>query len=315
MEINFNEDEEIWDKFVEASPQGNIFVYSKFLDSLNKKYNLVTCYDNNKIIAGAVILFSENGEPLDSVHPFTQYQGILLSDNSHLKIHSKISSEFKVLEFFIQELVRYYKKFCFCQSWKLDDMRPFQWHNYHEPEKGLFNINLRYTAILDLSSYDSFEEYLTFIRTVRRQEFKKSNANLNLKEIRDENILNYLHEKTFQRQGVTRNNEEISLVKSITKVAIDNGYGKLLCSYQNDIPTSSILFLYDKSTAYYLFAANDPEYRNTFSGNFVLLNLIKDAFERKVNEIDFVGANSPKRADYKISYNAVLKPYFITSLT
>ncbi|HPT40885.1 MAG TPA: GNAT family N-acetyltransferase, partial [Candidatus Gastranaerophilaceae bacterium] len=65
---------------------------------------------------------------------------------------------------------------------------------------------------------------------------------------------------------------------------------------------------------YYLFGANDPEYRNLFGGNFLMLNMIRDAFENDIEKIDFVGVNSPNRGDYKLSYNGELKPYFILKL-
>jgi lipid II:glycine glycyltransferase (peptidoglycan interpeptide bridge formation enzyme) len=85
-------------------------------------------------------------------------------------------------------------------------------------------------------------------------------------------------------------------------------------AYLGDIPVSAVLFIYDDRTAYYLFGANDPEYRNTSAGTFLLMQLIKDAFANGLDEVDFVGVNSPNRGDYKISFNADLEPYFVTSL-
>jgi len=73
--------------------------------------------------------------------------------------------------------------------------------------------------------------------------------------------------------------------------------------------------LYDDRTAYYLFGANDPMYRHTSAGAFLLMHMIKDAFEKGIQEIDFVGVNSPNRGDFKISFNAEVKPYFVTDLS
>lgn len=58
LEINFNQDREAWDAFVSRSPQRSIFVYSKFLDSLQSDYDLVTCYEKGNIVAGAVIIYT-----------------------------------------------------------------------------------------------------------------------------------------------------------------------------------------------------------------------------------------------------------------
>lgn len=313
-EINLKEDKQVWDAFVATSPQRSIFVYSKFLDSLLVNYDLVTCYVKDKIVAGAVVIYADSGSPMDTPFPFTQYQGILLADNSSQAAHSQITHEFKIIEYFIAQLTEHYKKCCLCQSWRLRDLRPFQWHNYHEPDKGLFKIALRYTGVLDINKYHNFDGYVSSVRTVRRQEFKKSSQLLKLKMSDDEEILDDLHAKTFERQNIERTHQESALVKSIFKHAIKGNYGKMGCAMLDEVPVSAVLFLYDDRTAYYLFGVNDPSHRKTFAGTFSLMHMIKDAFEKGIQEIDFVGVNSPNRGDFKISLNAELRPYFITSI-
>ncbi len=313
-EINFKEDKQVWDAFVSISPQRSIFVHSKFLDSLLVNYDLVTCYDKDKIVAGVVVIYANSGNSIDTPFPFTQYQGILLADNSRQAAHSQITHEFKIVEYFIAQLTAHLKKYCLCQSWRLSDLRPFQWHNYHEPGKGMFNLALRYTGILDVNKYHDFDSYVSSVRTVRRQEFKKSSQLLQLKMSDDEEILDALHAKTFERQNIARTHQESALVKSIFRHAIAGGYGNMSVAMLDDVPVSAVLFLYDDRTAYYLFGANDPSHRKTFAGTFLLMHMIKDAFENGIREIDFVGVNSPNRGDFKIGLNAELRPYFITSI-
>lgn len=314
-EINFKESKQVWDAFVSTSPQRSIFVYSKFLDSLNANYDLVTCYEKGKVVAGVVLIYSDAGEPIDRTYPFTQYQGVLLADNSSQPAHSQITHEFKVVEYFISQLTEHYKKCCFCQSWRLNDLRPFQWHNYHEPDKGLFKLDLRYTGILDLKKYRDFDTYLASVRSCRKQEFKKSSQLLKREFSNDEATLDSLHAKTFARQNIQRNHQDSALLKSICQCAVAGGYGKLSLALLDGLPVSAVLFLYDDRTAYYLFGANDPAYRNSNAGSFLLLQMIKDAFEKGIGEVDFVGVNSPSRGDYKVSLNAELKNYLITSFT
>lgn len=314
LEIHFKEGRQVWDAFVSTSPQRSIFVYSKFLDSLLVNYDLVTCHSKDKIVAGVVVIYAASGSPGDTPFPFTQYQGILLADNSSQAAHSQITHEFKIVEFFIAQLAKHYKTYCLCQSWRLRDLRPFQWHNYHESDKGLFHIDLRYTGILEINKYQDFDGYVSSVRTVRRQEFKKSSQLLKLQISEDENILDDLHTKTFERQNLGKTHQESALIKSIFKNAIAGGYGKMSVALLDDAPVSAVLFLHDDRTAYYLFGANDPAHRKTFAGTFLLMRMIKDAFEKGIHEIDFVGVNSPNRGDFKISMNAELKPYFITSI-
>lgn len=308
--INFNESKICWDAFLACSPQRSIFVYTKFLDSILCKYNLVTCYKKDKIIAGVVIIYSETGEPIISTHACTQYQGIILAESNLKATHSEISHEFKAVEYFIKKLTDCYSKFSLCHSWRLQDLRPFQWHNYDASERMQFQIKLNYTCILDLHEFTSFEKYLSSVRSVRRQEFKKSSKLLNFQFGNDVSLFDELHEKTFKRQNIERSERTSVLVRSICENAIAGGYGKMGIAYLDDLPVSAVLFLYDDRSAFYLLGVNDPEYRNTGSGTFTLMNMIKDAMNIGLKEVDFVGANSPQRADFKISFNATLKPYF-----
>lgn len=311
--MNFKEDRDVWDGFAARSPQRSIFVLSRFLDSLSVNYDLVTCYDGDKIVAGTVIIYSDSGKPMTSVYPFTQYQGILLAEGPTAQVHSRITREFRITAHVIAEIARHYGSFCLCQSWRFRDLRPFQWHNYHEPEKGVCRLDLRYTGIVNLKNYDGFENYLASIRTVRRQEFRKASQTLKLQILNDEEVLDDLHAKTFKRQDMDRDARNSLLVKSICKHALAHGYGHMSCVMADGTPVSAVLFLYDDRTAYYLFGANDPAYRHTFAGTFLLLSMIQDAFERGLDEIDFVGVNSPNRGDYKTSFNAELNPYVITT--
>jgi hypothetical protein len=237
-----------------------------------------------------------------------------LADNKNQAGHSQITREFKVVEYFIEQISERYKKFCFCQSWRLNDLRPYQWHKYHEPDKGQFSLDLRYTGILDLIKFISFDTYLSSVRACRRQEYKKASQTLKLKFSHDDSLLDTLYAKTFERQNLERASQDSALLRSICKHAIEGGYGKLSVALMNEVPVSAVLFLYDDRTAYYLVGANDPDYRNSGAGTLLLMQVIKEAFSLGLKEIDFVGVNSPNRGDFKISFNAEIKPYFITTL-
>jgi hypothetical protein len=314
MEIQYHEKRHRWDGFVLNSPHRSIFILSPFLDSLGNNYDLVTCYDKERIVAGAVITKDDSEKPVKFPYPFTMYQGLILADNGNLRPHSRIANEFQVLEFFIGELVHHYRGYSFAQSWRFPDMRPFQWYNYHEPQKGIFKIDLRYTGILELGKYHGFEDYLLTIRSVRRQEYHKGQKNLEIVTSAEVQILDDLHEKTFERQGLKRSPQEASLVRSIARQAISHQFGTLKVALLNGEPASAILYLYDDRTVYYLFGANHPKHRKTGAGTLLVGEMVRNAFARGAAEVDFVGVNSPQRGDYKISFNAELRPYFVASI-
>src|SRR5439155_1484471 len=88
---------------------------------------------------------------------------------------------------------------------------------------------------------------------------------------------------------------EAALVKSISRHALAGGYGKICSVMVGDVPAAAVLFLYDDRTAYYMFGANDPAYRNTAAGTLALMNMIKDAHESGLKEVDFVAVDPLRR--------------------
>lgn len=306
------ESAEAWDAFVARSPQRSIFVQTTFLAALRIPYDLVTVRENGAIVAGAAIACPD-GRAADGVVAFTQYQGILLADHSMLPTHSRISREFRLLEFLIAELAVRYGSMCLCNSWRLTDLRPFQWHNFHEPARGMFRLDLRYSPVLSVAEYGSFEDFLSKVRDVRRQEYVKAARSLRVASI-DHASFAALYEATFARQDIEVPPDEMAMMLSIVQSAVAGGYGQLACAFLDDIPVSASLFVYDDRAAYYLFGANSPTHRKSFGGTFLLMSMVRDAFDRGMSEVDFVGANSPNRGDFKLSLNAELRPYFVTRL-
>ena len=78
---------------------------------------------------------------------------------------------------------------------------------------------------------------------------------------------------------------------------------------------SAVLILFDKETAYYLIAGNDPEYRNTGAGTALLLESILEAKRRDLKSFDFIGVNSPQRGEFKLGCGGELRPYFTATWT
>ena len=195
-------------------------------------------------------------------------------------------------------------------SWS--DMRSFLWFNYHTPEKGLFKLTPRYTAFLRLNQFKNFDEYMMSVRRDRRYQYKQAlKQNLIVQESDNLEELIRLDNLTFNRQGLSRPEYTTNLIKRFTTASLKQHYGRLLlCKDAQGHVLSANLFLFDKNCAYYQIGANDPEYRDTFSGTFLVFEQIKYCYEKNIPSVDFVGVNSPNRGDFKMSFNLSLAPYF-----
>jgi len=54
-----------------------------------------------------------------------------------------------------------------------------------------------------------------------------------------------------------------------------------------------------------LIGASDPEYRKFSTGGFVVLEQIRKFFEQDLDQIYFVGINSPNRGNFKTSFGGI----------
>lgn len=312
FKLELTKDMKQWDNFVDTSLQGSIFCKSFFLDAIGTDYVCYFVFLKERIIAGVCLLLDEKGEPRKAPYGFAPYQGFMFSDTEKDN-HSQVKLEFEISEFLIKELLEKYHKLSFCHSYHYKDLRSFQWYNYHESEKGVFKIDLRYTGVLDILGID-FDEYLKNIRKVRRQEYQYAllRHNIIAQESDDVELLDNLHRLTFERSGGERSIFESDLLKKISLVCLKNKKARLLIAYKDAKAIAANFFIFDGVRGYYLFGANHPDYRDTGASAYLLLEQIKYCIGKGLKEVDFVGVNSPNRGDYKLSFNGHLEPYFET---
>jgi len=299
-----------WNKFVLTSPQNNLFCRTDFLDEMHQNYDVYFVVKGELILLGVLIIIDSAGTPVKNP---LMYQGILFSKYIELlSSHKKNKISLDSIQFLLIELESIYGTISLSLHPSLVDLRGFQWHNYHN-KKGLKpNLKLNYTGILDLAKIESFDQLLMNARTVRRQEYKKCVINgFTVEESLDVDILNSLHAKTFERQGINRSDYEVFLATELAKESLSKGFGRLLVSKdKQSIPASASLFLFDDKTGYYLIGANDPNYRKDGSGTYVMFEQFRHCIEQGLHYVDFGGINSPSRGDYKTSFNANPRPYY-----
>lgn len=311
-ELHRCDDKASWNAFVSGSPQGNVFCSTDFLDALGVTYDTRLLQKNGRSLAGAVLLKDEQGGIRAAPYPFSMYHGILLgADLMAVAPHRRYKEGLERIAACLTGLERHYPRLSFCLHPNLDDLRAFSWFHYHERERGMFSINPCYTGIVDLGAPD-FETYLAAIRPCKRREFRLAQKNgLTVEVSRDIDLLEELYAQTFQRQGVAKDGGELRLLKAIATAAIAKGFGELLLVRLPDgVVASATLFLHDNHTGYYLIGANHPEYRNTYSGVFAVIESFRRCHARGLKQVDVCGINSPNRGDFKIALNAVPKPYY-----
>jgi hypothetical protein len=315
MNLTLCADKTQWDRFVSTSPQGSIFCRAAFLDTLGVEYDLWFVEEKGQQQCGAVIL-RKNNEPLHAPYPFTMYQGLLFAGHSRTILpHSRPKWTLEVAQALLTDLSERYDRLSFCLHYATEDLRGLQWFHYHESQLGQFKMDLYYTGLVDLTASPDFETYLATIRTTRRYEYRRAlREGLTIETSPDIDTLENLYRLTFERQGIKLDTTTVQLVRAITTAAISQGFGELLlCRNSTGEAASATLFLHDERCGYYLIGANHPDYRNSWSGTFLVLENIRRCQARGLKWVDVCGINSPNRGDFKTSLNAVPTPYFVAT--
>ena len=298
MKFTNNVSDNDCDDFVKKSHQNNIFCKTKFLKNLNIDYDKIALINSdNEIILGSII-FDKN---FDFSKIATLYNGIVLS--------SKINKPYKIVEvlnYYLDEYFKHYKKLELRSHYNFNDIRSFIWYNHENERK--FKVGIKYTGLLELKDINLNKT----INTGRLQSVKKAlKKGYTSKIEKDIEILDFLNQKTFAKQNLIRGERINFFTKIISSESIDNFYGRLLVTRnKTSEPVSASSFLYDDKIEYYLVGGTSEEALKDGGASLNIYDQITHAINEKSNLIDFVGINSPHIGYFKTSFGCSSKPYF-----
>jgi hypothetical protein len=305
-------DDSQWDSLVQSSREANPFLMSPFLKSVGKSNSRAVIVEEGKAVLGACNFESIGDEP-ESKNGINLYQGVFFpeikdsnyqDDNERLRLLGAYVASLDVsgmpLELSFHPNVK--------------DIRAVDWYYYENSESNLeAKQRIQYTGQVQLANYNGYNEYLKSIRKVRLDELKRS-YHLDLKVVQGSDRIDQfmeLYKLTFSRQAISISDSQIKQVEQIIKGSNFAFSGSLDMVYsRSGTPLSGVFILSDKNTDIYLFGATDPQYRKEFGSTRLILDAIKRSFETEKLIFDFCGMNSPKRGEFKSSFNARIVPYF-----
>lgn len=308
------DDDAEWDELARTSPQGSLFCESRYLRAVGLRCERIAAKSaSGELLAGALVPIKD-GKAFRGAYPFCPYQGILLSHRLAAQpAHKRHAQAFAITESLIAALCERHPSFTLALSPTFADLRPFLWHNYHVAGGAKFSVAQRYSAVLNLQDFDK-DHYLASIRPSRRQEWRKSEAQI--EHSTDIDRLAGLYRMTFERQGLAVPDTQIAMLANIAEQALQQSFGWLSAARLpgGDI-ASMTLFVDGGRTAYYLAAANHPDLRDSGASTHLMIENIAEAAARGCSQLDFVGVNSPNRGDFKLSFNPELMPYAEVSIS
>ncbi len=305
-----------WDNFINSSPQGTVFSSSAFLNATEKRLGLWKINKNNEWVGVVVSGETEDGSS-SCLIPYAIYGGIINQKPFSNRSPSQVKTEeFRITAATINHFAKNYKDIEFGLSPYFSDMRPFLWHN-HNKDGPKFRLDLRYT------SYISLEKAGTSLEINANEIYRKSSKSRR-QEIRYglktgvtckifDGIKNFMefYEMTFARQGIKLDREDYDMVLRCCIQLQNQNLMNMYGAYTSSGELASIfVFARDSKRAYYLFGANHPDFRTSYSGTLGLFQSFNMLADAGCKEVDLEGINSPKRGYFKLSFGGTLTPYY-----
>lgn len=309
-----------WDQFIERSPQGTVFSSSVFLQATGQKLSLWKVFKNNEWVGVVVTGESDDGKSTCLI-PFAIYGGIIKRQSSLNQPLPQIQTEeFRLIAAAIGHLSATYRNVQLGLCPELRDMRPFLWHNYGE-DGDKFILDLRYTSLVSLENsgvsvdLDKNNVYKSSSKS-RRQEIRYGvKAGVTTRSIDQIDDFMHFYEMTFARQGISLDREEHETVRRICIALQNKNMINMYGTYTAEDDLASIfVFARDSKRAYYLFGANHPSFRDSYSGTLGLFQSLNMLADTGCSEVDLEGVNSPKRGYFKLSFGGTLTPYYRVTL-
>ena len=305
-----------WDDFVNTSPNGSIFSLADYMKSIDQKCVAYYCYKNKEIRAGVSLVESDDGRSTE-LHDFIIYNGVMFCPQANKQNRAQINSErHRLVEFISEDLGRRYQNVSMSLDPSVIDIRAFLWYNYgtNLPK---YEHNVRYTSYISLEGFQGHakpEKVPLFMQcsSARRQEISYAiKKGVFTKEEFQPKLFVDFYNMTMTRQGIVVERSVLVGMRKLMETLFKKKMAKMFVSYtQHGNPGSMTFWGIDNKRAYFIFAANDPKYRNSHTGSAVIWDSFAKLNQSGVREVDLEGVNSPKRGWFKLSFGGDIRPYY-----
>lgn len=306
-----------WDNFVKETPQYTVFSSSAYLKSFGGKFKLFVIKKGIIIRAGFCVLLSDDEKHV-ILDDLVIYGGLFFRIFDEQKPVKARSERFEITQMMIEFLLQNYKSVHLALSTEFEDLRPFLWHNYHLSETEKFNLSLRYTSYLDISSLASFEneedtpnfKNLEILRQRNIRKARKEQA-FTVEEWQIELFLKF-YENMMNLQGEDVAQTKLSNMGNVIRSMLDCGNASMFVTKNSKQQILYItVFIFDERRAYYLFGAGDEGASEHYKGTICFWDaFIALAQKYNVKVVDLEGINSPKRGWFKLSFGGAVVPYY-----
>ncbi len=304
-------DHDKWNKFESKSPQSSIFSSSESLLIFAENLDLyeISKGEETKCL---IYLYQENNNVTSL--PLI-YSGILFQSQNNQKNSRYLAEKFKLTEMMVNNILNQYNSLDINLHYNVEDIRPFIWYNYHEKNLPKFNVDVRYTSIINLKN-KSLGDLLKSFDDVKQRDIKKvlKNEDYKIDFNFDLETLKRLYLKTMKKNNPDFFDKNLeNNMKFLYKINENGKAFQTNLIFQDKVIYCN-LFSYHNKTACYLFGAGDTDVNERLGGTYSLWKSVEKCHEKKLDYIDLEGVNSPQRGSFKINFGGDLTSYYKLNL-
>lgn len=292
---------DLWDDFVDNSPQGTLFHKTYWLKATGKKFSIYGCFKGNEFYAGIPVCYDQIiGCKYFSPPLQTPYLGILMK-HQDAKYVKSITREKKISSELIQWLKGEFYSIKFNYTPGMVDLQPFIWEG--------FTCNVRYTYIINLNN--SLEDIWKSMDDTRRRNISKAKKDgINVSSNYDLQEVFSLVEKTFDRQDMKVPFKTV-VFNYIYALKERNKCISFLSKNENGDNIAVVYLVWDNKRSYYLMGGYDSEKSHYGASAVAMWKAIKFSKEELgLAEFDFEGSMVPQIEQFFRKFGGILTPYY-----
>lgn len=291
---------ELYDDFVDSSPQGSLFHKSWWFDAVSPDhYRILSIKKNEEMLAAWPLTFKKiAGTNLILPPQLTPRMGILFAPPRKIKYAEQLSDEMNLTTRLIDLLP---KHSLFYQRFAIDftNWLPLCWAGFQQ--------TTRYTYVIeDLSDLSRVWENVRYSTKRKINMAQKCGiqivTNLSLEKFLD------LNEMTFHRQKLSVPYSR-EYVRRIDKACEKNNARKIFFAVdQTGQVHAAVYMVYDKKAAYYLMGGADPSFNHCGAHFLALWEAIQYASKVSLS-FDFEGSMHSSIEPVFRGFGGIQKPY------
>ena len=286
MHVSEITDFQLWDDFVEKSPQGTIFCMSDWLKLYDIPFRIYGYFKNDSLLGGICGFLEPTGDFFDSgfTIPLAPFMGVLVAPQPDAKYTAIMSMHKDITEALLAFLYGEHRFIKIANHYTVPDVRSFTWEEWKP--------SIRYTYTVDISdkntAWDNLEKQTRYdITRARRDGQEITMWSLSW--------FDKLYDQTFQRKGMER-----PLSTEFLKKLYDTFPSKIVGTAQ-----SMAYSVYDSKRAYYILGASDGT-----GSALSVWSMLDGLHGMGIKEVDLVGCNDREIANFKSGFGGTLRPYY-----